>query len=50
MDNRDGTFRAITEKKFEEQMKESEPMVFKVGEILIIRGSRFRVEKIYKIK
>jgi len=50
MDNGEGIFRAITEKKFEEQMNEPEPMVFKEGEILIIRGSRLRVEKIYKRK
>jgi len=50
MDNGEGIFKAITEKKFEEQMKESEPMVFREGEILSIRGSRFRVQRIYRNK
>ena len=46
MDNGKGLFKAISEAKFDEQMQMKEPMVFKTGEILIIRGSRFRVEKI----
>jgi len=50
MDNGKGNFIPITEKKFEEQINEPEPMVFREGEILKIRGSRFRVEKIYKRK
>jgi len=50
MDNGKGNFVPITEKKFEDQMSEPEPMVFREGEILSIRGSRLRVEKIYKRK
>ena len=50
MDNRDGHFKTIDEKKFEEQMQKPEPLVFKTGEILEIRGSRLRVEKILRNK
>lgn len=50
MDTGSGEFKKISEIKFEEQMKEPEPLVFKVGEILEIRGSRFRVEKIQRKK
>ena len=48
MDNLKGEFESISEKIFEEQMVKTEPLVFKEGEIIEIRGSRFRVEKIYK--
>jgi len=50
MDNRQGHFESISEKKFEEMMQSPNPMVFKEGEILEIRGSRLRVEKISKKK
>jgi len=50
MDTGNGTFKKISNEKFEEQMKKSEPLVFKVGEILEIRGSKFRVEKIIRKK
>jgi hypothetical protein len=50
MDNTRGQFEPISIEKFEEQMKEPEPLVFKVGEILIIRGSRLRVLKISRNK
>ena len=50
MDNTKGQFEPISIQKFEEQMKELEPLVFKQGEIIIIRGSRLRVIKIYKNK
>ena len=50
MDNTKGNFIPITKEKFTEQMKQPEPLVFKVGEILEIRGSRLRVEKILRNK
>lgn len=50
MDNNEGLFKAINEEKFNEQVKENEPQVFRVGEILEIRGSRFQVKKIYPRK
>jgi uncharacterized Zn finger protein len=50
MDNRLGEFENISNKKFEEQMKQPTPMVFKVGEIIEVRGSRLRVEKILRNK
>lgn len=50
MDNSKGQFEQISEKKFEEQMEKPTPMVFKTGEIIEIRGSRLRVEKIWKKK
>ena len=50
MDNRDGTFKPIDQIKYAEQMQVPEPMVFKEGEILEIRGSRFRIEKIQRKK
>ena len=48
MDDRRGNFEPIDPKKFEEQMQQPEPMVFREGEILEIRGSRLRIEKIQK--
>ena len=50
MDNNEGLFKAINEEKFNEQVKENESQVFRVGEILEIRGSRFQVKKIYPRK
>ena len=50
MDTGDGQFKRIPEKKFQEQMLEPKPRVFKEGEILEIRGSRLRVEKILRNK
>ncbi len=46
MDDRQGNFKEIPSKKFEEQMQTAKPMVFKQGEILEIQGSRFRIESI----
>jgi len=46
MDNNRGSFEEINEQKFIEQMSQPTPQVFRVGEILEIRGSRLRVEKI----
>ena len=46
MDNGKGQFEAISPKTFDEQMHKPSPMVFKVGEIIPVRGSRLRVEKI----
>ncbi len=46
MDNKKGEFIGITSDEFIEQMKNSKPLVFREGEILEIRGSRFRVQKI----
>ena len=50
MDNNRGNFEEINEQKFVEQMEQTNPQVFRVGEILEIRGSRLRVEKIEKKK
>jgi len=50
MDNRQGEFIPISNKKFEEQMTQPEPLVFRVGEIIEVRGSRLRVENIRKNK
>jgi uncharacterized Zn finger protein len=50
MDNTRGQFEPISVQKFEEQIKKPEPLVFKAGEILEIRGSRFRIEKILRNK
>jgi len=50
MDNRQGEFTKILEEKFQEQMKKDLPLVFKTGEILEIRGSRLRIEKITRNK
>ena len=50
MDNRQGEFEKIDPKKFQEQMQQPKPMVFKTGEILEVRGSRLRVEKIMRNK
>jgi len=50
MDNSRGQFETINYEKFIEQMEKEEPKVFKVGEIIEVRGSRLRVQKIYKNK
>ena len=50
MDNSKGFFEKINEETFEKQMQQENPQVFKVGEIIEVRGSRLRVEKIYKKK
>ena len=50
MDDRIGNFRKIDNKTFEEQMQLTEPLVFREGEILEVRGSRLRIEKIQKKK
>ncbi len=50
MDNRQGEFTKITEEKFQEQIKKDLPFAFKTGEILEIRGSRLRIEKITRNK
>jgi hypothetical protein len=50
MDNGQGQLVNIDEKTFEEQMQKEKPMVFKIGEIIEIRGSRLRVDTIYKNK
>ena len=50
MDNKQGEFTKIGEEKYQEQMQKVFPMVFKTGDILEIRGSRFRVEKILRNK
>lgn len=46
MDNGTGRFEEIDKELFEKRMKESEPYVFKVGEILDIKGSIFKVKSI----
>ena len=50
MDNGKGQFEPISREKFVEQMQELKPFVFKVGEIIEVRGSRLRVEKIRRNK
>ena len=50
MDTNNGNFEIIGTEKFEQQLKKEKPQVFKVGEIIEIRGSRFRVEKIMRKK
>ena len=50
MDNTRGQFEPINIEKFNEQMNQPEPLVFRVGEIIEIRGSRLRVENIHKNK
>jgi uncharacterized protein YkvS len=50
MDNSRGNFEEINEEKFNEQIQKEDPKVFRVGEIIEVRGSRLRVEKINKKK
>ena len=50
MDTGKGIFEPISLEKWNEQMEQPEPMVFKEGEIIILRGSKLRVQKIYKNK
>lgn len=50
MDNNRGEFEAINEEKFNEQIQQENPQVFKAGEIIEVRGSRLKVHKIYKNK
>jgi len=50
MDNGQGIFERIDDAKFNAQLEEQKPMVFKVGEIIEVRGSRLRVDTIYKKK
>ncbi len=46
MDTGKGRFEQINEEKFKEQLGKPKSRVFKVGEILEIRGSRLRCEQI----
>jgi len=46
MDDRRGNFQPIDEDKFQAQLQQDLPMVFKEGEILKIQQSRFRIERI----
>jgi len=53
MDNGKGSFVQVSEKTFGEEVKEHgtpPPKIFIVGEILKIRDSRFRVERIIRKK
>jgi len=50
MDDSKGNLIPITDAQFNKQIVEKKPMVFKTGEILDIRGSRFRIERIVKNK
>ncbi|MCF8218738.1 MAG: hypothetical protein K9J21_07125 [Bacteroidales bacterium] len=50
MDTRDGVFKKIDQEKFSQQMENKDPMVFREGEVIEIRGSRFRIAKIHKKK
>lgn len=50
MDTGKGHFKPLGRQEAEKQMKTDESVVFRVGEILKIKGSRFRVEKMLKKK
>ena len=50
MDNTRGQFEPISVEKFNEQMEQPKPLVFRVGEIIEVRGSRLRVENIKRNK
>ena len=50
MDDQKGNFVPITNEKFEEQLKQDLPLVFKMGEIITVRGSRLRVQRIQRNK
>ena len=50
MDNRKGQFEEITNEIYKEQIEKTNPMVFKIGDIIKVRGSKMRVHKIYKNK
>jgi uncharacterized Zn finger protein len=50
MDTGKGHFKPLGRKEAEKQMKTDESVVFRVGEVFKIKGSRFRVEKILKKK
>jgi len=50
MDDTRGNFEPISTEKFNEQMGKENPLVFRVGEIIEVRGSRLRVDRIYKNK
>ena len=50
MDNGKGQFEPISREKYFEQMQELKPFVFEVGEIIEVRGSMLRVEKIWEKK
>jgi len=50
MDNGKGNFIPIEESLFQKQLETDDPRVFKVGEIIDIRGSRLRVHSIHKNK
>jgi len=50
MDTGKGYFKPLERKEAEKQMKEDDSVIFWVGEILKIKASRFRVEKILKKK
>lgn len=51
MDNGKGKFIPITDEKFNAQIEEpNNALVFKIGEIIKVRGSRLRVHKIHKNK
>lgn len=50
MDTGKGYFKPLERKEAETQMNTNESIVFRVGEVFKIKGSRFRVEKILKKK
>lgn len=50
MDNNNGKFEGISNKIFEEKLLTENPQVFRVGEVIEVRGSRLRVHKMYKNK
>ena len=50
MDDRKGEFKTIPKGVFEKKVQEPDSGVFREGETLVIRGSRFRVAGIFKRK
>lgn len=50
MDNRKGEFLGINDSDFSQLKDKEDSGVFKLGEILEVRGSRLRVEKILRNK
>ena len=50
MDNTRVQYEPISIDKFNEQMNEPEALVFRIGEIIEVRGSRLRVENIHRNK
>jgi len=50
MDTGNGTFKQISEDQYNDKIANNESKVFKVGVIVELNGSRFRIEKILRNK